>query len=111
MRLGFFGTLLALLFVLSFTVLSACFGLFVNLRHPNLTRKSEVTPIKQSLSMFLALFGGWLYVMAAAVVLFIAGTTVGSAVGLAVFSAVNLGLAFALYRWINVRGSAVFSKL
>ena len=61
--------------------------------------------------MFLALFGGWLYVMAAAVVLFIAVTTVGSAVGLAVFSAVNLGLAFALYRWINVRGSAVFSKL
>lgn len=111
MRLGFFGTLLALLFVLSFTVLSACFGLFVNLRHPNLTWKSEVTPIKQSLSTFLALFGGWLYVMAAAVVLFIAGTTVGSAVGLAVFSAVNLGLAFALYRWINVRGSTVFSKL
>lgn len=111
MRLGTASTLLVLLFSLSFTLLSACFGLYMNLRAPNLTWQSEITPIKQSLSTFVTLFGGWVYVILTAVALFALTTVVSSAAGLAILTAVNAGVAFVLYRWINVRGSAVFAKL
>lgn len=59
--LGFalFDVILLVFTTGTFVLLSACFGLFLNLLHPNLTWTNETAPIKQSLPTTLALFGGW----------------------------------------------------
>lgn len=111
MRLGVLETLLVLLSAESFVFLSAYFGLYMNLRHPNLTWQNEVTPIKQSFSVFAALFGGWIYVIVSAVVLFLLSIVTVPAVGLAVMTAVNAGFSLALRHLINTKGCAIFAKL
>lgn len=47
-----------------FVLLSATAGLMLNLKMPNLNWTSEIVPIKQSMSVMLALFGGWGIVLA-----------------------------------------------
>lgn len=111
MRIGVVETLLVLLMSESFTLLSACFGLYMNLRHPNLTWQNEVTPIKQSLGSFAALFGGWVYVVVSAAVLFSMSVVAVPAVGFAIMIAINVGLTLALRHWINTKGCAIFAKL
>ena len=61
LRLPFPTAVMTVILPLLFTLLQACFGLFVNLLHPNLTWVSEMTPIKQSLGVLFSLLGGWGY--------------------------------------------------
>ena len=48
--------------VVAFIVTMALFGLFMNLKAPNLNWTNEAVPIKQSLSVTAALFGGWVLI-------------------------------------------------
>lgn len=57
------STIAVSLACLSLVVLLAEFGLFLDLKKPNLNWTTEITPIKQSSSVMFALFGGWLYVL------------------------------------------------
>ena len=50
--------------VTAFAVVMALSGLCLNLKSPNLGWKNETVPIKQSLSVTVALFGGWAVVIA-----------------------------------------------
>ncbi len=49
--------------VVLFSVLMAVLGLVLNLKMPNLNWTNEVIPIKQSASVGLTLFGGWVIVL------------------------------------------------
>lgn len=49
----------ALAFVEGFVFFMALLDLLLGLKLPNLSWTNELTPIKQSLAVFLALFGGW----------------------------------------------------
>lgn len=60
LRIGALGAVAAVLFGVVFSAFSAVFGLVLGLCHPSLNWTSEIYPIKQSLCVFLALFGGWL---------------------------------------------------
>jgi ABC-2 type transport system permease protein len=53
--------LLAAVQTLSFVMLSALFGLFMGLKMPNLNWTQEITVIKQSMGVMIAMFGGWAY--------------------------------------------------
>ena len=46
---------------LAYIAFSACLGLTLGVARANLTWTSELMPIKQSLAVTIALFGGWLY--------------------------------------------------
>ncbi len=49
-----------------FILVMAEFGLFLNVKTPNLHRNSEIVPIKQSLGVMICLFGGWALIVALA---------------------------------------------
>jgi ABC-2 type transport system permease protein len=52
-------TLLVLLLIAVLTVASACVGLAVNLKFPNLHWTNEIAAVKQSVSSLIVMFGGW----------------------------------------------------
>ena len=102
---------LLLLFVVGVSLLFACFGLFLNLRHPRMDWTSEIIVVKQSLSVILAMFGG----MAIVLVLFFPYFTFLSGASdwvylLGVTVIVYAGAA-ALYAWLCKRGVEKFRQL
>ena len=104
-------TVLLLIAVLSVVTLSAVFSLTLGVKMPNLTWTNEAVPVKQSGSVLIAIFGGWIYAAALGVLYLVVGTHIGGLAYLALFSAVSLALAFALYRWLKTRGAVIFASL
>lgn len=102
---------LLLAFILSFCVLTACFGLFINLRHVNLTWSSEIYPIKQSMPVTLTLFGGWIYGIALGVGGWRLSTVLPPLLCMGLFAALTAGLAAALFVWLRTRGGRHFAAL
>lgn len=94
-----------------FCVLSAAFGLFVNLKAPNLTWTSEVVPIKQSGSVTLALLGGWAFVLLLGGLYFLLGKALGALGYLLLCTALLALLSTALLLWLKTRGARRFSSL
>ncbi len=95
---------------LAFVCLSAAAGLVLNLKHPNLNWTNETVPIKQSMSVFLALFGGWILALLLAGGWFAVRMLPPWAYLLAV--ALLFGAVTALLmRWLKRRGTAIFSGL
>ena len=130
-----------LAFVEGFVFFFALLDLLLGLKLPNLSWTNELTPIKQSLAVFLALFGGWACIGAVGGLYFVvardlremfggvvagsAGAFEGSSVGSASFLGESLGdvlylaavavllwgLCFVLAQWLKKRGSKVFERL
>lgn len=103
--------LVMLLVLLSYTLLSALFGLFIGLKMPNLTWTNEITPIKQSLGVLLALFGGFVYAVAFPIAFFTFGYKIGFAAFAGCYAALTLILCAILYIWLRKRGSETFASL
>ena len=103
------GVVLALAAV--FLVFSALLNLFLGLKMPNLHWTSEITPIKQSGAVAIALLGGWAYAAAMAVLYFLVGRHMGFAAYMAAFLALTLAAAVLLYIWVRKKGCAIFASL
>ena len=96
---------------LLFIVFMATLGLCVNLKIPNLNWTSEIVPIKQSMSVMIALFGGWIIIAALAVIYGFLGYVLSPLVYLVLISAVFLILDILLLRWLFTRGAKIFCTL
>ena len=96
---------------LLFVLLLALFGLFAGTKWANVTWTNEITPIKQSLSVMLALFGGWIYAAAIALVYLLAGWRLGSTAYLILCAAVTLGLCAIFFCWLRRRGTKIIEAL
>ena len=94
-----------------FLVFSALLNLFLGLKMPNLHWTSEITPIKQSGAVAIALLGGWAYAAAMAVLYFLVGRHMGFAAYMAAFLALTLAAAVLLYIWVRKKGCAIFASL
>ena len=94
-----------------FLVFSALLNLFLGLKMPNLHWTSEITPIKQSGAVAIALLGGWAYAAAMAVLYFMVGRHMGFAAYMAAFLALTLAAAVLLYIWVRKKGCAIFASL
>ena len=104
--------LTAVLLVLSCGLLLALLGLVLGLKMPNLAWTSEITPIKQSGCVLIALFAGMLYTVLLCVGFFaLSGWKLGFAGYTAVFAAATLAVSAGLYFWLRKRGPAVFAAL
>ena len=57
-------SILCALCAIAYIIVHAEFGLIINLKFPNFNWRTETVPVKQSLSVILALFGGWLITFA-----------------------------------------------
>ncbi|MBO5372276.1 MAG: hypothetical protein J6A75_06110 [Lachnospiraceae bacterium] len=102
--------------LISFTVAAyiltmALFGLVLNLKAPNLNWTNEVVPIKQSLSVTVALFGGWILVFAFGGIYFAISSIVSPFVYLSIVSIILIvGSAFMIV-WLKNKGTKIFAAL
>lgn len=96
---------------LLFTLLVALFGLFMNLKAPNLSWVNETVPVKQSMSVTVTLFGGWGVVMALGVLYFALRSILAPALYLALVCVLLAALCAALFWWLNKKGTAIFAVL
>lgn len=106
---GYLLLIPAVVFV--FIITMALFGLFMNLKAPNLKWTNEVVPIKQSLSVSVTLFGGWGMVMAFGALYYVLWEVIDPLLYLAVVGIVLAAAAALLYLWIKKRGTVIFSQL
>lgn len=108
---GFLSLLIAGLTALSFGLFSGLLGLFLGLKMPMLDWTSETVPIKQNMSVLIAMFGEWGYalLLGGGYVLF--GFLLGAPVYFGGFLALTLLASLLLWRWIETRGVQVFEAL
>lgn len=97
--------------VFLFIVLMAAFGVACNLKAPNLNWTSEMVPIKQSLSVMLALFGGWIIVILFAGAYYLLRMYVTEAVYIVCVNVVLLAIDILLLGWLKRKGSRIFETL
>jgi len=90
---------------LAYIAFSACLGLTLGVARANLTWTSELMPIKQSLAVTIALFGGWLYAIVFAGLYLWQGWKLGAAAYLAIAAAVTLAVTALLLRWLKTKGA------
>lgn len=97
--------------VAAFIVTMALFGLFMNLKFPDLKWTNEIVPIKQSFSVTAALFGGWAVIIGMAVIYFLLRNILSPAAYLASASGLLIVLSLLLFMWIKKKGSEIFAEL
>lgn len=97
--------------ILSFIVFMASFGLFINLKMPNLNWTNEIVPIKQSLGVMIALFGGWVIIIAFAIICYLLENLINPLLFLCLACLLLLVSAFIFLRWIFTRGAKILSTL
>ena len=96
---------------LAYIAFSACLGLTLGVARANLTWTSELIPIKQSLAVTIALFGGWLYAIVFAGLYLWQGWKLGAAAYLAIAAAVTFAVTALLLRWLKTKGAQRFAML
>ena len=94
-----------------YVLLSALFGLTIGLTRPNFTWTNEIVPIKQSMGVAIALFGGWLYAIVLGGLFLIVKAPIDPALYLGAFAAATAAAGAALYFWLKKRGSRLFAAL
>lgn len=103
--------ILILAFALIFVVFMALVGLVLNLKMPNLNWTDATVPVKQSLCVMLALFGGWVIIIALGVVYYFASALITPVLYLILVSAVLAIISALLLRWIDTKGAEIFESL
>ena len=96
---------------IAFALFMALFGLFMNLLAPNLKWTNEMVPIKQSLSVTVTIFGGWLIATAFAALYFAVRSFITPLIYLIILAVVFAAASFWLLMWLKKRGAHIFSTL
>lgn len=110
-RLELAAALLMLAVVILFVLLMALVGLALNLKLPNLHWTDETVPVKQSMSVTLALFGGWVIVLALGGLYFAVDQWIGPMGYLVCVGVLLAASAAGLFRWLRTKGSKIFETL
>lgn len=105
-----FAVLIPVLVVV-FTLFMATFGLFINLKMPNLNWTSEIVPIKQSMGVMLVLFGSWAVVAAMAGLYFLLRDIMSPLIYGICAGGVLLVAVIYLFHWIRTKGAEIFETL
>ena len=97
--------------VVAFIVTMALFGLFMNLKAPNLNWTNEAVPIKQSLSVTAALFGGWVLIIGFGALYFALVSFVTSFIYLICVCAILVTVSALLLVWMKKKGIKILAAL
>ncbi len=111
MQLPAAQTLLLAVICLLFVLLSSAGGLAINLLRPNLNWTNEAVPVKQSLGVFIALFGGWVLAAIVIVPYVFLGGVLAPELYLLITAAILALAVFLLNLWLNKKGAAIFEAL
>ncbi len=94
-----------------FVCLHSAGGLAINLLRPNLNWTNEAVPVKQSMGVVIALFGGWILAAVIVVPYLFLGKHLTPELYLGICGAI-LGVCVALLNlWLNTRGARIFENL
>ena len=104
-------SVLLILFVIGATLLFACLGLFVNLRHPKMDWTSEIVVVKQSAAVMITMFGGMLLILVLFVPYFLFLKGIADWVYLLGVNVIVYACTAVLYGWIRTAGIKEFEKL
>ena len=111
LKLGIADSVLVVVLTIAAAVATARFGLFMNLKTPNLNWTSEMMVIKQGLGIFIALFSP----MILGTVVIFSGIFLANAIGgtllLGIWLLLMAALAFLLDIWLRKRGTAIYAGL
>lgn len=102
---------LAVLTAAAFCRFISVFGLFWDLKSPNLSWTSEAVPVKQGLPVTLTLLLGWLVALILGGLGFALGIVLDMRVVLAVICVILAIASHFLGRWIDTRGARIFQTL
>lgn len=97
--------------VVLFVVFSALFGLFVNLKMPNLNWTNETVAVKQSMGVMIALFGGWAIVIALGLIYFALENMISDFAFLVISALLFTAVSAVLFSWIKKKGTKIFETL
>lgn len=103
--------ILILVFTVIFIFLMALIGLALNLKMPNLNWTDPTVPVKQSLCVTLALFGGWVIIMALGGLYLAVMKFITPLVYLITVSVVMAVISVLLLKWIDTKGAKIFETL
>ena len=78
---------------------------------PNLNWTNEISPIKQSMAVLIALFGGFIFSGAIPLIYFKGGFALGFVLYALIYAAVLLAASAFIYRWIKTKGAKIFAEL
>ncbi|HBF15293.1 MAG TPA: hypothetical protein DDW30_06385 [Clostridiales bacterium] len=87
------------------------FGLVLNLHRPSLNWSNEIYPIKQSMSVFIALFGGWVIGLLPLAIYLPLGGILGADACLGIYLVLLLGACTGMLLWLKGRGARIFAEL
>ena len=105
------GKLLLLLTPVAYSFFSAHAGTAIGLRMPLLNWTNELAPIKQSGAVGIALLGGWAVSGVHIAVYMLIGYRIGAAGYMGVWTLLFVLGSFALRRWLDTKGAALFAEL
>lgn len=104
-------SILLLVLVMAFVLFMALAGLFLNLKLPNLTWTNETVPVKQGMSVMLALFGGWAVVIVLSFAYYAARNLITPTVFLALSAGLLLILSALIYHFMKTKGAKILETL
>jgi ABC-2 type transport system permease protein len=108
---GALETLTVVGFPVLFSILMACFDLTIGTARANVRWTNEMAPVKQSLPVFLALMGGWVFAAIPGVVYLKWGEPIGFPLYLALVFGVYAAVAALLFLWLRTKGAKKFEEL
>lgn len=103
--------LLVIALPLAFTVLTALWGVFINLHFPKFDWISETAAIKQSASTMIAMFSGMGFVMVPVLLYPFALSFIPLSLYLLIWTVLFAGLSAWLYRYLATKGAVLFARL
>lgn len=111
LKVSLIETILVILIPLIYTILSAFLGLILGVSMPNLNWTNEIYPIKQSLPVTIALFGGWVYSCLGIVIYMWKLYKFGAVAYLSGILVLEIVLAVGCYYWLRNKGTELFDNL
>lgn len=106
----FFSIFLILVPIL-FVTLNACIGLICNLKMPDFHWTNEVVPIKQSGSVMISLFSGWIIVTLFGVLYYVLRNLIDSRIFVILLSLLLFVADAVFIRYLNNKGARIFENL
>lgn len=97
--------------VVLFILFMAVIGLVLNLKMPNLTWTNEAIPVKQSMGVMIALFGGWGLVLAFGAGYYLLMDVLSPVVYLICAAFLLLVASVAAMIWLRNKGARIFENL
>lgn len=111
LMLDIFSAILLPVFSILFVLFTACLGLMINLKKPNLNCKNETAAVKQNIGIILTMFIGWVALLLLALPYIPLVFFVSSQIYLLCCTVLVGAVTALMLYWLKNRGTKIFERL